>query len=134
MELEFEQMEIENNISNSGLEERSSVSLAKKNSSHFDKRKFRDDLNKLKLNNSKIKRKNPTYSAPVKFSHHTTAVGRDPTLVSGPNPNIAAGPNFEICKGPNPDFVAGSCGAVGPDPTIRIGYKNCAISSNAVYV
>ena len=61
MELEFEQMEIENKISNSGLE-RSSVSPAKKTSSHFDKRKFREDLNKLKLNNMKSKRKNPTYS------------------------------------------------------------------------
>ena len=40
LELEFEQMEIENKISNSGLEERSSVSPAKKTSSHFDKRKF----------------------------------------------------------------------------------------------
>ena len=62
MELEFEQMEIENKISNSGLEERSSVSPAKKTSSHFDKRKFREDSNKMKLNNLKSKRKNPTYS------------------------------------------------------------------------
>lgn len=62
MELEFEQMEIENKISNSGLEERSSVSPAKKSSSHFDKRKYREDLNKLKSNNLKSKRKNPTYS------------------------------------------------------------------------
>ena len=74
------------------------------------------------------------FLAPVKFSHHTTAVGRDPSLVSGPNPNIAAGPNFEICKGSNPDFVKGSCGAVGPDPTIRIGYKNRAICSNSIFV
>ena len=62
MELEFEQMEIENKISNSALEERSSVSPAKKTSSRFDKHKFREDLNKLKSKNLKSKRKNPTYS------------------------------------------------------------------------